>query len=198
MRVVVLTLLVLFTGRLAAPAEAVAQYHRLTDAIVVGGTLAAAGSGAEVLAGGPEIGGLIEIPLGDTLRLRGEGAVGVWHFDGYPHAGIAGSGMRRHRLTVSVLHSRNPPSPSSAPCRIRGRRRRASTCIASRRGRTAARGASTAWRASSTCCPRCARAGLPARRCSCTRWDNRRRRTHVTSIPMLGAHVSAVLKYRLP
>ena len=47
MRVVVLTLLVLFTGRLAAPAEAVAQYHRVTDGIVVGGTLASAGSGAE-------------------------------------------------------------------------------------------------------------------------------------------------------
>ena len=87
MRVVVLTLLAVFTGRLAAPSEPLAQYHRLTDAIVVGGTLAAAGSGAEVLAGGPEMGGLIEIPMGDTLRLRGEAAIGAWHFDGYPTPG---------------------------------------------------------------------------------------------------------------
>ena len=197
MRVVVLTLLVLFTGRLAAPAEAVAQYHRLTDAIVVGGTLAAAGSGAEVLAGGPEIGGLIEIPLGDTLRLRGEGAVGVWHFDGYPHAGIAGSGMRRHRLTVSVLHSRNPPSPSS---RLAGY---AGGGAGVYLYRFPSRPDGGAWGIHGV-------AGveylLPTMR---SRWlagaevqlhamGQPKAPDHVTSIPMLGAHVSAVLKYRLP
>src|SRR5436189_4838002 len=111
MRVLVLTVLALLTGRLAAPSAAMAQYHRLTDAIVLGGTLASAGSAAEQIAGGPEIGGLIEIPMGDQLRLRGEAALGDWHFNGYPYAGIAGSSMGRHGLTVSVLRSRFPPSP---------------------------------------------------------------------------------------
>ena len=37
------------------------------------------------------MGGLIEIPMGDTLRLRGEAAVGLWHFDGYSSYGIAGA-----------------------------------------------------------------------------------------------------------
>src|SRR3954468_4116846 len=111
MRIVVLALLAVLTGRLAAPSESAAQYHRLTDGIVVGGTLTSAGSGAEVLAGGPEVGGLIEIPLGDELRLRGEAAIGAWHFNGYADAGIAGSGMLRHRLTASVLRRRVPPRP---------------------------------------------------------------------------------------
>ena len=57
------------------------------------------------------MGGLIEIPMGDTLRLRGEAAVALWPFDGYSTYGIAGSGMRRHRLAVSVLRSQNPASP---------------------------------------------------------------------------------------
>ncbi len=68
MRVLVITLLLVLAGRLAAPSEATAQYHRLTDAIVVGGTVAAAGSGAESFAGGPEIGALIEVPIGDAYR----------------------------------------------------------------------------------------------------------------------------------
>ena len=168
MRVVVLTLLVLLTGRLAAPAEAVAQYHRVTDGIVVGGTLAAAGSGAEVLAGGPEVGGLIEIPMGDTLRLRGEAAVGFWHFNGYPHAGD-----RRQRHAPAPADRQRPATAGTRPVRTGAlpdtrAAAPASTCIASRRARTAAHGASTAWRASSTCCPRCAPAGSPEQRCSCT------------------------------
>jgi len=96
------------------------------------------------------MGGLIEIPMGDTLRLRGEAAVGLWHFDGYSSYRIAGSGMRRHRLAVSVLRSRNPASPNG--------------------------GAEVQLHAM----------GQP------------KAPDAVTSIPMLGAHVSAVLKYRLP
>jgi len=167
MRVIVLTLLALLGGRLAAPSAAVAQYHRLTDAVVVGGTIASAGSGAAVLAGGPELGGLVEIPIGDVLRVRGEAAIGAWHFNGYPYAGIAGSRMQRHRFTASVLRSRCPPSPA----------RRFSTYAGGGSGvyvyrfpsrRTAARGASTAWSAASTCCARCAPAGSWAARCRCT------------------------------
>jgi len=197
MRVVVLTLLVLFTGRLAAPAEALAQYHRLTDAIVVGGTLTAAGSGADALSGGPEMGGLIEIPLSDTLRLRGEVAIGFWQFDGYPYAGIAGSGMRRHRLTASVLRSRNPPSPN----------RRLAGYAGGGAGvylyRFPSRPNGGAWGIHGV-------AGmeylLPTMR---SRWHaggevqlhvvgQPKAPDTVTPIPMVGAHVSAVLKYRLP
>ena len=111
MRVLVLTLFLVLAGRLAAPSEATAQYHRLSDAIAIGGTLASAGSGTESLTGGPEIGGLIDIPVGDTYRLRGEAAAGFWHFNGYPHADIASSRMRRYRVTASVLRSRMPPIP---------------------------------------------------------------------------------------
>ena len=111
MRVLVLTVVLVLAGRLAAPSEATAQYHRLSDAIAVGASLSSAGSAAQTLTGGPEIGGVIELPTGDTYRLRGELAAGFWHFNGYPDANIAGSGMRRYRLTASVLHSRMPPSP---------------------------------------------------------------------------------------
>jgi hypothetical protein len=42
MRIFVLTLFLVLAGRLAVPSAATAQYHRLTDAITVGGTLASA------------------------------------------------------------------------------------------------------------------------------------------------------------
>lgn len=112
MRVLGLSLMLILAGRLAAPSEATAQYHRVTDAIVVGGTVAAASSGAEALAGGPEIGGLIEIPIGDEFRLRGEAAAGFWHFNGYAYDQVAGSAMRRHRLTLSLLRSRDVLGPA--------------------------------------------------------------------------------------
>jgi hypothetical protein len=197
MRVVVLTLLALLTGRLAAPSEATAQYHRVTDGIVVGGTLAAAGSGAEGLAGGPEMGGLIEIPISDTLRLRGEAAVGLWHFDGYPYAGVAGSDMWRHRLTASVLRSGNPPSPN---WRLSGY---AGGGVGVYLYRFPSRPDGGAWGLHGV-------AGveflLPTMR---SRWiagaevqlhvmGQPRSPDDVTAIPMLSAHVSAVLKYRLP
>ena len=197
MRVVVLTLLVLFGGRLAAPAEAVAQYHRVTDGIVAGGTLAAGSSGAEVLTGGPEIGGLIEIPMSDTLRLRGEAAVGFWHFNGHPHHGMAGSGMRRHRLTISVVRSRPPRRPA---WRLAGY---AGGGAGIYLYRFPSRPDGGAWGIHGV-------AGveylLPTIR---SRWilgsevqlhvmGQPRAPGDVTSIPMLVAHVSAVLKYRLP
>jgi hypothetical protein len=111
MRLIVLTLSLLLAGRLTVPAAALAQYHRLTDAVAVGATLSSAGSASSVLSGGPEIGGLIEVPAGDRFRLRGEAATGLWRFNGYPYAGVPGSAMRRHRLTLSILRARMPPSP---------------------------------------------------------------------------------------
>lgn len=197
MRVVLLTLLVLFTGRLAAPAEAVAQYHRVTDGIVVGGTLATAGSGAEALTGGPELGGLIEIPLSDTLRLRGEAALGDWHFNGYPHAGIAGSSMRRYRLTASVLRSRQPPSPN----------RRLAGYAGGGAGlylyRFPVRADGGAWGIHGV-------AGVEyLLHTARSRWllggevqlhgmGQPKSPGEDASLPMVGAHVAAVLKYRLP
>lgn len=197
MRVLVFTLLVVLAGRLAAPSEAAAQFHRLTDAIVVGGTLASAGSGAEALAGGPEVGGLIEVPIGDTLRLRGEAASGWWRFNGYAYADIPGSRMRRYRFTASVLHSRMPPSP----------RRRLSAYGGGGAGvylyRFPARPDGGAWGIHGV---------LGAEyllRTMRSRWvaggevqihamGQPRSPGDVTSLPMLSAHVAAVIKYRLP
>jgi hypothetical protein len=197
MRVPVLTVLLILAGRLAAPSEATAQYHRLTDAIVVGGSVAAAGSGAESLAGGPEIGALIEVPIGDEYRLRGEAATGAWHFDGYPYDRVPGSQMIRHRFTASVVRSRWPPSPA----------RRLAAYAGGGAGiylyRFPARPDGGAWGIHGL-------AGaeylLPTMR---SRWilsgevqlhalGQPRAPRDVTVIPMLGAHVAAVLKYRLP
>jgi hypothetical protein len=119
MRIVAFTLLALLAGRLAAPSEATAQRHpygRLTDAIVLGGTFGATGSGATVMGGGPEIGGLIEVPIGD-MRLRGEAAVGFWRYNGEAFYNVPGSRMRRHRLSVSVVNARAPLGPNH---RVRG------------------------------------------------------------------------------
>jgi hypothetical protein len=111
MRVLVLTIILVLACRVAAPSEAAAQYHRLTDAMVVGGTLTNAGSSTDRLTGGPELGGLIEVPIGDAFRLRGEAAAGFWRFNGYPLDNVPGSRMRRYRFTASLLRSSAPPSP---------------------------------------------------------------------------------------
>jgi hypothetical protein len=197
MRVFVLTLLLVLAGRLAAPSEATAQYHRLTDGIVVGGTLAIAGSGAAVLTGGPEIGGLVEVPVGDRFRLRGEAAAGFWRFNGYASANIPGSRMRRHRFTASVLRSSNPPSP----------RRRLSGYAGGGAGvylyRFPARPNGGAWGIHGLF------GGEYLLRTMRSRWiaggevqihamGQPKAPGDVTWTPMLSAHVAAVIKYRLP
>jgi hypothetical protein len=197
MRVVVLTLLALLTARLATPSAATAQYHRLTDAVVVGGTLAAASSSAAILDGGPELGGLIEIPLGDTLRLRGEAAAGRWHSDGYPYAGIAASDMWRHRLTLSVLHSRRPPSPA---WRLSGY---AGGGAGVYLYRFPSRADGGAWGlhgvAGVEYLPRTMRSRwIVAGEVQLHGMGQPKAPGEVTSIPMLTAHVAAVVKYRLP
>jgi hypothetical protein len=112
MRSLGFTVVALLAGRLAAPLEAAAQYRftRATDGIVVGGTIGATDSGAAVMNGGPELGALIEVPIGN-LRLRGEAALAAWHYNGEPFAGIPGSRMRRHRLSASVLAAPAPLHP---------------------------------------------------------------------------------------
>jgi hypothetical protein len=197
MRVLVFAVFLVLAGRLAAPSEATAQYHRLTDAIAVGGTLVSASSSGESVTGGPEIGGLIEIPVGDQYRLRGEAAAGFWHFDGYPYAGIAGSRMRRYRLTASVLRSRMPPSP----------RRRLSGYGGGGAGlyfyRFPERPDGGAWGIHGVV------GAEYLLRTMRSRWvaggevqlhamGRPKAPGDVASVPMLSAHVAAVVKYRLP
>jgi hypothetical protein len=197
MRVLVLGVMLVLTGRLAAPSEAAAQYHRLTDAIAVGGTLSSASSGAEQLTGGPEIGGLIELPLGDAFRLRAEAAAGFWGFNGHPHANIPGSRMRRHRLTASVLRSRHPPSP----------RRRLSGYGGGGAGiylyRFPARPDGGAWGihgvAGAEYLLRTVRSRwIAAGEVQIHAMGQPRRPGDVTWTPMLSAHLTALIKYRLP
>src|SRR5689334_16322023 len=107
MRVLWLTLAFVFAGRLAAPSAATAQYFtrpyvQLTDAIVVGGGVASTGTGSESVGGGPEVSGLVELPINDWLRFRGEAGAGAWRYGGEPYYNIQGSGMRRYRMTASV------------------------------------------------------------------------------------------------
>ena len=119
MRVLAFTLLALLTGRLAMPPEGAAQprpFHRLTDAVVVGGTVGGNSSGAEGFTGGPEATGLVEIPLGDIVQLRLDGGVASWRYHGEPRYGIPGSGMRRWRLTGSFIRGEAP----AAYRRLRG------------------------------------------------------------------------------
>jgi hypothetical protein len=119
MRVVGFTVVALLAGRLAAPAEAAAQYrsyHRLTDAVLVGATLGANSSGVDGFGGGPEATALVEIPIGDVVQLRAEGGAAVWRYHGEPFYGIEGSGMRRYRLTASFIRGDAP----SASRRVRG------------------------------------------------------------------------------
>jgi hypothetical protein len=197
MRVLVLTLFLVLAGRLAAPSEATAQYHRLTDAIVVGGTLAKAGSGAAALTGGPEIGGLIELPLGDTFRLRGEAAAGFWRFNGYPLDEVPGSAMRRHRLTVSLLRSPTPPSP----------RRRLSGYAGGGAGvyfyRFPERPDGGAWGIHGVAGAEYLLHTLRSRWLAACEvqlhaMGQPKAPGDVTAMPMLSAHVAAVIKYRLP
>ena len=197
MRVLVFTVFLVLAGRLAAPSEATAQYHRLTDAIVIGGAVASADSSSERFTGGPEASGLVELPLGDQFRLRGEAAAGFWDFDGYPYDDIAGSRMRRYRFTASLLRSRMPPSP----------RRRLSGYAGGGAGvylyRFPERSNGGAWGIHGV-------AGAEyLLRTMRSRWiagaevqlhvmGQPRDPGDVTWIPMLSAHVSAVIKYRLP
>ncbi len=197
MRLLVLTLMLTLAGRLATPSAAAAQYHRLSDAVVVGATMASAGSGASVMTGGPEIGALIEVPVSFDLRLRGEAATGFWRFNGHPYDAIPGSRMRRHRLTATVIRSAVPLSPA----------RRLSAYGGGGAGlhfyRFPARPNGGAWGIH----------GLAGAeyllRTMRSRWifgaevqvhlmGEPKGPDDVTVMPMLGAHVAATLKYRLP
>jgi hypothetical protein len=80
---------------------AIAQ--RSTDPIVVGGTLGVDAASGDAYPAGPEIGGLVEFPLRNDLRLRGEVALGFWDEDLPPFDGISDGDLRRHRISGSII-----------------------------------------------------------------------------------------------
>ena len=105
----VLTLAATLAGRLATPAEAVAQYRPLRDTIAIGGTFGV-GAGAP-LDRGFELGGSIEIPLGIDFRVRGDAAVGLWRYEADPYRSAPGETFFRHRIVGSVIKSLRPMTP---------------------------------------------------------------------------------------
>jgi hypothetical protein len=92
---------------LATPSSA--QRAGGTDPIVVGGTLGVDGSSADAYPGGPEIGGFVELPFANDLRLRGEFGIGFWDDDLPPFDGISDGDLRRTRLSASVIKSLREP-----------------------------------------------------------------------------------------
>lgn len=104
-----LTLVATLAGRLAAPAEAVAQYRPLRDTIAIGGTLGL-GAGAP-LDRGFELGASIEIPLGIDFRVRGDAAVGLWRYEADQYRPGPSETFGRHRIVGSVIKSLRPMTP---------------------------------------------------------------------------------------
>jgi hypothetical protein len=80
------------------------------EPIVVGGTLGADVASGDAYPAGPEIGGLVELPLRHDLRLRGEVALGFWDDDLPPFDGISDGDLRRHRISASIIKSLVAPT----------------------------------------------------------------------------------------
>jgi hypothetical protein len=111
MRVLLLTLAFVLAGRLAAPSAATAQYYtrpyvHAADGVVLGGSFTTAETGFDPISGGRDLGALVEVPIADGLRLRGEGAVGAWRYGADAYSGVPASRGQRYRLTASVIRSR--------------------------------------------------------------------------------------------
>jgi len=87
------------TVLVAAPAFA----QRNHAPIVVGGTLGVDGSSADAYPGGPEFGGLVELPIANDLTLRGEVGFGFWEDDLPPFDGISDGDLRRTRIAGSII-----------------------------------------------------------------------------------------------
>jgi hypothetical protein len=69
----------------------------------VGGTLAIDSSTSDAYPGGPELGGLIEMPLSRDWRVRGEVGIGFYDIEG-PFGVDPDANLRRHRLAGSLIH----------------------------------------------------------------------------------------------
>ena len=89
---------------LAAPALAQRQ-AAAREPLVVGGTVGFDGSSADAYPGGAAISGLIEYPLREDLRLRGEAGLGFWEDDLPPFDGVSDGDLRRHHISGSIIKS---------------------------------------------------------------------------------------------
>jgi hypothetical protein len=110
--VLVVALAVTLCGRMAAPAEALAQWvppQPMSDTIAVGFTIGV-GRGAP-LDGGVEIGGSVEVPLGIDFRARGDLGFGLWQYGGNEWDERPSATYGRHRLTASVIRTLVPVGP---------------------------------------------------------------------------------------
>ena len=92
---------------IVAAAPALAQ--RTGAPILVGGSLGLDGSSADAYPGGPEISGLVELPMANDLRLRGEVGFGFWDDDLPPFDGISDGDLRRTRITGSIIKTLREP-----------------------------------------------------------------------------------------
>jgi len=86
-----------------------AQRARSESPIVVGGTRGVDGSSAHAYPGGPEIGGLVELPIAHDLKVRGEVGFGFWDDDLPPFDGISDGDLRRTRIAGSIIKSLQEP-----------------------------------------------------------------------------------------
>jgi hypothetical protein len=89
----------------AGPAAA----QRSGAPILVGGSVGFDGSSADAYPGGPEISGLVELPIANDLRLRGEVGFGFWDDDLPPFDGISDGDLRRTRLSGSIIKTLREP-----------------------------------------------------------------------------------------
>jgi hypothetical protein len=108
--VLLFTLALVLSGRLAAPSEARAQLIRpLNDTISAGATVGA-GLGAPI-DGGFEVGGTIEVPLSLELRARADAAIGRWTYGGGSGGQYPAARFWRHRIIGSLIRPIVPLGP---------------------------------------------------------------------------------------
>ena len=93
---------------IACASPALAQ-RAAREPLVVGGTFGFDGSSADAYPGGADIGSLIEYPLGNGLRLRGEAGLGFWEDDLPPFDGISDGALHRHRISGSIIKAFREP-----------------------------------------------------------------------------------------
>lgn len=98
-----LTAAVAIAATLLLATPSAAQRTRGSGPIVVGGTLGLDGSSADAYPGGPEIGGFVELPIANGLKVRGELGIGFWDDDLPPFDGMSDGNLRRTRISGSVI-----------------------------------------------------------------------------------------------
>jgi hypothetical protein len=105
--------IVIAAAVLALAAPAAGQRARATahEPLVVGGSVGFDSSSADNYPGGPELAGLIEVPLSRDWRLRGDVGIGFWDDEGPPPFNDDDDiELRRHRITASLVKTVIPMS----------------------------------------------------------------------------------------